>query len=92
VRVKGNLVTNSAETLRHLALTGHGLFLAPTFIVGEDLAAGRLVRLLEYHTPVKFAINATYPHRHHLSAKVRCFIDLAAEKMAGHRKWLDPTS
>src|SRR3546814_744644 len=30
VRVHGNVVTNSGETLRRLALDGHGLFLAPS--------------------------------------------------------------
>jgi DNA-binding transcriptional LysR family regulator len=37
VRVSGNLLTNSAEVLRRVALGGQGLFLAPTFIAAEDL-------------------------------------------------------
>lgn len=90
VKVSGNLVTDSAETLRAVALAGGGLFLAPSFIVADDLKQGRLVRLLEDYLPVPFAINAVYPHRHHLSAKVRCFIDLAVEKFAQQRNWLDP--
>jgi len=28
--------------------------------------------------PVEFAMNAVYPHRHHLSAKMRGFIDLGS--------------
>jgi len=92
VRVTGNLLTQSAETLRFVALAGQGLFLAPSFIAGEDLASGRLVPLLEDYRPVEFAMNAIYPHRHHLSAKVRGFIDLVAERFAEHRKWLDPNA
>lgn len=92
VRVTGNVVTNSAETLRFLALNSRGLFLAPSFVVADDLAAGRLVRLLAEHRPVEFAINAIYPHRHHLSTKVRSFIDLLADRFAEHRKWMSPGS
>ena len=54
-----------------MALGGHGLFLAPSFLIADELAAGLLVPLLAEHRPVEFAINAIYPHRHHLSTKVR---------------------
>jgi DNA-binding transcriptional LysR family regulator len=90
VRVAGNVVTNSAEMLRSLALNGRGVFLAPTFIVAEDLAAGRLMPLLPAYQATDFAINAIYPHRHHLSTKVRSFIDLLADRFAEHRKWMNP--
>jgi DNA-binding transcriptional LysR family regulator len=90
VRVHGNLVTNSGETLRHLALNGHGLFLAPSFLIADDLRAGRMVELLPEFPPVEFAISAVYPHRHHLSTKVRSFIDFVAERFAAHRPWMAP--
>jgi DNA-binding transcriptional LysR family regulator len=90
VKVGGNLVTTSGETLRRAALDGQGLFLAPSFIAAEDLAAGRLVRVLEDHETIEMTISAIYPHRHHLSSKVRCFIDLLIERFAEHRKWLSP--
>ena len=45
VRVSGNLLTTNGEALRRAALDGHGIFMAPGFIAGEDLAAGRLVRV-----------------------------------------------
>jgi DNA-binding transcriptional LysR family regulator len=89
VKVAGNLVTNNASVLRSSALAGQGIVMAPTFIGAEDLKAGRLVRLLPDHRAVDFAINATYPTRHHLSTKVRSFLDLAAEHMARHRQELN---
>lgn len=89
VRVDGNLLTNSQETLRRLALDGRGLFIPPPFLVADDLSAGRLVRVLEEYSGVEFAINAFYPHRHHVSAKVRTFIDLLAERFAEHRRWME---
>jgi DNA-binding transcriptional LysR family regulator len=90
VRIKGNMTANSGEMLRTLALAGHGVFLAPTFIVGDDIRSGRLVTLLPDCRPVDFAINAIYPHRHNLSSKVRAFIDLLAARFAEHRKWMNP--
>jgi DNA-binding transcriptional LysR family regulator len=79
VRVSGNLVTNSGETVRIAALQGVGISLAAGFLVAEDLEQGRLVRLLPQCRPVEFSMNAVHPHRHHLSAKVRSFIDLLAQ-------------
>jgi len=87
-RVKGTLRTNSAEALRIAALTGIGIFLAPSFLVAEDLEQGRLVALLENYRPIAFAINAIYPHRAHVPAKIRAFIDLAVERFKERREWL----
>lgn len=88
VRIDGSVLSNSAETLRHLALNGRALWLAPSFVVSEDLAAGRLVQLMPDFRGVEFAINAIYPDRTHLPTKVRLFIDLLAERFAEHRKWM----
>jgi DNA-binding transcriptional LysR family regulator len=90
VRISGNLITNSGETLRSAALQGVGIGLAAGFLVAGDLEAGRLVRLLPEYRPVEMAMNAIYPHRHHLSAKVRSFIDLLAHHSAEYQKLIDP--
>ena len=42
---------------------GQGIWFAPTFLVGEDLATGRLIRLLPDYAPVKEDLGAVYPHR-----------------------------
>jgi DNA-binding transcriptional LysR family regulator len=92
VRISGNLVTNSGETLRTAALQGVGISLAAGFLVGDDLQSSRLVRLLPDYQPVELAVNAVYPHRHHLSAKVRSFIDLLVQHSAMHQKLINPFS
>ena len=92
VRVSGNLITNSGETLRMAALQGVGICLAAGFLVHDDLESGRLVRLLPEYRPVEFSMNAVYPHRHHLSAKVRTFIDLLAQHSAEQQKLINPYS
>jgi len=90
VRVSGNLITNSGETLRLAALEGVGISLAAGFLVGGDLESGRLVRLLPEYRTVELAVNAVYPHRHHLSAKVRRFIDLLVDSSAKQQKLINP--
>ncbi len=40
VRVSGNLLASSGETLRVAALRGLGVYLGPGFVIGDDLEAG----------------------------------------------------
>lgn len=92
VKVTGSLITNSGETLRKVTLEDGGISLAAGFLVHDDLEAGRLVRLLPEYRPLEFAVNAVYPHRHHLSAKVRTFIDMLAHHSAEQQKLINPYS
>lgn len=92
VRVSGNLISNSGETLRQAVLDGAGICLMAGFLVGDDLEAGRLVRLLPEYRPVEMSMNAVYPHRHHLSAKVRTFIDRLVHHSAEQQKLINPYS
>jgi DNA-binding transcriptional LysR family regulator len=90
VRISGNLITNSGETLRLAALQGISIALAAGFLIGDDLQSGRLVRLLPDYRPAENTVNAVYPHRHHLSAKVRSFIDLLVRHSAEQQKLINP--
>jgi DNA-binding transcriptional LysR family regulator len=92
VKVSGRLITNSGEALRMAALRGTGICLAPGFMVHSDLEAGRLVRLLPEYRPIELSMNAVYPHRHHLSAKVRTFIDMLVHHSAEQQKLINPYS
>lgn len=80
VPVAGSMRANSTVALRAAALRGQGLVLLPTFLVGDDLKAGRLVAVLTGYAPAGSAIRALYPHNRHLSAKVRTFVDFLVER------------
>lgn len=67
--------TNNGEMARQLVLADQGIALLPTFLVADDLRAGRLVALLRDRLRADIAIHAVYPHRRHLSAKVRLLVD-----------------
>jgi DNA-binding transcriptional LysR family regulator len=62
---------------------------APRFLVADDLAAGRLVPVLTGFQTAELTINAIYPHRRHLSAKVRIFIDLLTRHFRENASWSD---
>jgi DNA-binding transcriptional LysR family regulator len=57
--------------------------------IHEELRVGSLVPLLRNYPTAEFSIAAVYPHRRHLAAKVRVFIDALARLFAG-RDWLNP--
>ena len=79
VAVSRNLQANSGNALRLAAVHGQGVALAPSFLLIGEIKSGRLVPVLTEYLQTDHAINAIYPHRHHVSAKVRCFIDLLAK-------------
>ncbi|MFP5392214.1 MAG: substrate binding domain-containing protein, partial [Gammaproteobacteria bacterium] len=87
VTVQHAFVANNGDTLRATALSGAGIILQPTFIVGEDIAAGRLVPLLTDYTSAELGIYALYPSRKHLSAKVRALVDFLVQAFEGTPVW-----
>lgn len=80
VRTQPWLHTNSGDTCRTLALEHCGVILQPTFLVKDDLLAGRLVELMPEYRSIEIGIYAVYPTRKHVSAKVRALIDF----LGGH--------
>ena len=92
ITVSGNLQANSDNALRLAAVHGQGLALAPTFLVADEIKSGRLVPVLGRFLQTDHAINAIYPHRQHLSAKVRSFIDLLAKHFRDDPAWADPST
>ncbi|MGB5181100.1 MAG: substrate binding domain-containing protein, partial [Xanthobacteraceae bacterium] len=79
VRFSGNLETNSQIAFRAAALHGQGFIITPAPLVIDDLKSGALVAVLSDFLPKQFSIDALYPHREHLPAKVRTFIDVVAK-------------
>ena len=65
-----------------------GVASLPSFIVGEDVTAGRLVRLLGGWSDAEDrAVHAVYPAVRNLSPKVRAFVDFLAERFGPEPYW-----
>jgi DNA-binding transcriptional LysR family regulator len=82
VRVRPHVHATNGDILRDLALEGLGIIVQPDFIVEKDIAAGRLVRVLEDWSMPEFSLYAVYLSRKFLPAKVRVFIDYLVEVAA----------
>lgn len=90
LQVKSLLESNDGQILRAAALDGMGILVQPTYILYDDMVAGRLVPVLDDWDLPRLTVNLAYPSRKHLSAKVRTFIDFMAEhfaKMNYEQKW-----
>lgn len=89
VRVTGRLRANNGDVLRAALLGGMGIAYTPAFIVGRDLAEGRLVRLLPDWVDRSSAVYAVYPHARLVAAKVRAFVDFLVEHFSRGPSWAD---
>ena len=79
VKTRGNLTTNDGEIAVNWALDGHGILMRAEWDIGRYLHKGRLVQVLpQYFTP-DADIYAIYPQRHQMAARVRAFVDFAAQ-------------
>lgn len=90
VSVQGLLESNDGQVLRAAALDGLGVLVQPSYIVYDDIVAGRLVPILNDWDLPRLQVNLAYPSRKHLSVKVRSFIDFMVDEFARNgyeRKW-----
>jgi len=88
-RVSATLVATSITVLRAAAIAGLGLWLSPPFIVSDLLASRELVPLLRDHRLPEMEIVAVYPHRRHMTAKLRAFVDMLVDRFTEEQRWLD---
>jgi len=87
VKIKGNIKVNNGDTLRSMAIAGAGVLISPAFIIGGDVAEGRLELALEKFETEPINIYAVYPHNRHLSAKVRLLVDFLKKWFDGCPSW-----
>ena len=80
IPVRSRMFSNSGDVLRHSTLAGMGIMIRPSFALGDDLATGRMVRLLPDHHLGQLSVVMVYPSRRLLSAKVRSFVDFMADR------------
>ncbi|MCP5081074.1 MAG: LysR family transcriptional regulator [Alphaproteobacteria bacterium] len=78
---------NSGELETALAVKGLGVTRVPEFACARELAAGTLEPVLEEYGGALIGVYAVYPHRRHLSPKVRAFVDFLVEKFGGLEDW-----
>lgn len=86
-RVDGNFEANSADAVHHGCLAGLGIARLSSYLVNDDLRAGRLIRVLPDHVDHGSDLYAVYLERRHLLPKTRAFIDTLVHQFSGVPPW-----
>jgi DNA-binding transcriptional LysR family regulator len=84
VKVRGPLSSNDGSAVLAWALDGHGILMRAEWEVADHLRAGRLEQVLPEYALPPADIHAVYPERHHLSARVRAFVDFLVERFRAY--------
>ncbi len=85
--INSRLCSNNGDVLRVAALAGQGITLLPTFLVGNDIQAGRLHVVLPDYPPTELGIYALYAPNKYLAAKVRVLIDFLVDRFGPEPPW-----
>lgn len=79
---QARLQANDFDVIHAAAVAGHGVAVLPALMVGDDLTAGRLRRVLEPWRPPGVPLHAVYPSAQHLAPKVAALVGLMLERAA----------
>jgi DNA-binding transcriptional LysR family regulator len=83
LKVRGAIEANSAETLAQLAVDGVGIARIGNFSLGDAIAEGRLIPLLEPFNPGdKEVFHAVFIGGANMPARIRAFVDYLAERIS----------
>ncbi len=81
VPVSGHLKTDNGLLRRSGARAGAGVLLAPSFLVEEDLASGRLVAILQQYTLPGASLDVVCPAHRAASPKIRSLITFLGSRL-----------
>ena len=81
VAVKGRLRANTGEIVRDAAVAGMGIAFLPRFMVATELAAGRLVSVLDDYRPAGPGVHAVYPRHRQASRAVQSLVGFLQERL-----------
>ena len=87
LRPGGPLDCSDGQVLHEWCLAGHGIAWRSTWEVEADLAAGRLVTVLDDFAAPPNGIYALFPQRKHLALRVRLWIDYLKHEYARAEYW-----
>ena len=77
--MRGRVTVNSAEAYIACCLAGLGLIQIPAYDVRHHIAAGELAAVMPGHRAAPMPMTLLYPHRQHLSRRLRMFADWLAD-------------
>lgn len=81
IRVNGRFSVNNPNSIRQAVLAGQGIAVTPVWLVNDCIESGQVTVLLEDYIPTALEINAVYPERDYVPAKVELFISYLKDQL-----------
>lgn len=80
VEVHGNFQANSPASMIKMVASGLGISMCPYYVMSKHVIDGTVIPLFEKMEAIEYGVYAIYPHRKHLSKRVRTLVDFLAQK------------
>lgn len=81
VAIRSALICNLPEVAIEACVRGLGLGMFLSYMVSDQVRAGRLQYVLEAYEPQPVPVSLVYPHSRHVSPTVRAFADLCLMRL-----------
>jgi DNA-binding transcriptional LysR family regulator len=81
------LLANNMQMVLAVALEGKGIAFGPSFVFGEALCRGTLIRVLPKYSAADLGIHTVVPSSRHVPAKVRHLVDQLATQFGENPPW-----
>lgn len=76
--------SNNGQALRMAALSGYGILLQPEVLLSADIAAGKLIPLLQTYLPAAKPVSLVYPRDQMPTKKMTSFIEFMVKRFGQH--------
>ena len=81
IRIKPRLIVNTNDAALEAALEGFGITRLLSYQVNQQLASGKLIRILETYEPAAWPVHIVHREGRYASTKIRTFVDLMAVRL-----------
>jgi DNA-binding transcriptional LysR family regulator len=84
VKLRARMSTTTNESALRAATGDFGIARLLSYQVADELAAGRVITVLDAHEPKPHPVHVVHHEGLHASMKTRAFIDMAVERLRSH--------
>lgn len=80
IEIKSKVSANSPQAVANIAKAGGGIGIVTEHVIKDDIEKGHLISVLPTYLTLKFGLYLMYPHRKHVSSKIKCFVAFVQDK------------
>ncbi len=82
--IQSSFKSNDVNALYDMCINGQGIAMLPSLLVQQDLAIGRLVRVLPEYTAIDLSLSLVYASRQHLPQMTQILIAFLMEHLGNY--------